>query len=276
MGDFYRLSDNRGFVKMSVQDHVAWERLDPYKGGANKNIDFLERLLLFELGSLSAWSAYCLLCSILQNLSVFSLESDVSGRFVDSWSPGLLQLLLSTSGIGKCAMSPGGRVMTKSSYGKELVAKRTPLSITLHGLLTDYYNKHDASASLGFMETAESLPAKLISLATYHFTQCRQQFVATKASAVKTESSPTSNRPQFVVLESAHEYENNTDVVMRIHLPGANAIEIVFDEETSTEVYGCCILLRELLFIGRLFSEKLRLCRILRREGATNNACGQV
>jgi hypothetical protein len=256
-------------VKIHVPDHVVWDRLDSYKGGANKNIDFLERLLFYEVGSLCAWSAYCLLCVIIGSVELCDLKCPCSpadqacseGKetcVCDMFSTGLLHLLLKVCGTGKYTSGNyiyGKQAVSMKPNGiRELAAKQTPLGAAVQRMLMHYCSRwtssfHQQSRTLianSTLSTEKLYPAtvvsRLILMSTGLFKQCRQQFISNKLDELqRTVKRPSGSqtpaaRPQFVVLESAHEYENNTDQVMRIYLPGANGIEVIFDEETSTEV----------------------------------------
>ena len=230
VGDFYRLADGRGFVKKVVVDAIVWERQDPYKGGANKTVDFLERLLLQELGSLSAWTSYCLLCELLSNWPAdFPVAECMSG--------GILQLLLKVSGLGKLSLNGTSKSTgSKTIASKEIVPKSTPLlaSFKRFLLLLGRQNQHlDITVPRSVSNPLSSFALQLTNVASCLFASVKYQALQNKGKAKEVEVLP---HIAPIILESSHEYENNTDFVTRIHLPGAAGIEISFDEDTSTEV----------------------------------------
>lgn len=225
--DFYRLADGRGFVKISVDNTLSWERVEQTvsKRTAQLSVEFLDQLLLNELDDLISWGCYRFLSKLLPDTVGASFWSTQGSQ----QSIGLVHLLVKLSGLGK--LRPGKPVSNRKAEGKVDVMKSTPLLASLKKMVNvSGISRGDLSSPispllLAMIEVSSGLFARKSSLNAQLMTGREQEENVAGLNIVKP-----------VVIESEHEYDNNTDQIQHVDLPGAKGIEITFDEECSTEV----------------------------------------
>lgn len=231
MGDFYRLADGRGFVKMSVENTLSWERVEQTvaKRTSQLSVEFLDQLLLNELDDFIGWGCYRFLSKLLPDIAgISSFLHNLSDR----QNVGLIHLLVKLAGLGK--LRPSKPVPNRQADGKVDVMKSTPLLAALKKMV----NMSGASRGrelvagpvsplmLTMIEVASGLFARKSSMNSQLSTGREKESAAAAPSVAKP-----------VVIESEHEYDNNTDQIQHVDLPGAQGIEITFDEDCSTEVW---------------------------------------
>ena len=247
VGGFYRLADDRGFVKAYVDRAVDWHRVLPpacsgisyadqsskYAKGAKRFelhvADYWESCLLQALEGVVARSAYCLLCTTLNQW-----PRDVAFTPDD----GEAHLLLKAAGLGMVTYPKNAAKKKRRTLfsKKRQVGGIFPGQLASTPLLTSFYHllaKQSVAPRDGLVTHLCPLALSLMSIAAgilqrTHATRSQHQVVLPATPDPQTLLSP-------VVLESLHEYENNTDSMMRIHIAGAKGLEIIFDDESSTE-----------------------------------------
>jgi hypothetical protein len=130
IGDFYRLADGRGFVKISVENTLSWERVEQTvaKRTAQLSVEFLDQLLLNELDDLIGWGCYRFLSKLLPDSSASFLSTQDIKQNI-----GLVHLLVKLAGLGK--LRPSKPVSSRKPEGKVDVMKSTPLLVALKKLV---------------------------------------------------------------------------------------------------------------------------------------------
>lgn len=251
VGGFYRLADDRGFVKAYVDRALDWHRtLPPGSSGISyadqsskyaksaKRIelqvaDYWESCLLQALEGVVARSAYYLLCTALNQWprGVAFIPDD-----------GEAHLLLKATGMGIVTFPKNAAKKKRQTiYSKKrLVGGLSPGQLASTPLLTSFY--HLLAKQSGPSATPRDVPeTRLCPLALFLLSIAagilqRTNLLRSEREVVVAHPTPD---PQTllapVVLESLHEYENNTDSMMRIHIAGAKGLEIIFDDESCTE-----------------------------------------
>lgn len=224
IGDFYRLADGRGFVKISVENTITWERVEQTaaKRTVQLPVEFLDQLLLNELDDLIGWGCYRFLSKLLPDVA-----NSLSFMEGDRQNVGLVHLLIKLAGLGK--LRPSKPVASRKAEGKVDLMKSTPLLGALKKAIS-------LSGAAKGPEVVSPLILTMIEVASGLFARKSSLSAQIAAGKEKESASAVVNVPKPVTLESEHEYENNTDSVQHVELPGAQGIEITFDEECSTEV----------------------------------------
>ena len=246
VGDFYRLADDRGFVKSYVDRALDWARILPvnstgisyadqsskYSKSAKKVelqvADYWESSLLQALEGVVMRSTYNLLCTVLNKWPKgvpFAPDND-----------GDVHLLLKATGMGVVTIPKGAAKKTQQTlYSKKRQSGGSNTGkLSNTPLLASFYKFLSAQDSQYSDGNLSPLVLSMLSIATGVLQQTHS-----KCSLERTVVVPVDPDPQTllapVVLESTHEYENNTDSLLRLHIPGARGLEIIFDDESSTE-----------------------------------------
>ena len=259
VGGFYKLADGRGYVKMAVDGAISWEKVDTSNAPrrtAQLDVSFLDQLLMNELDSLVGWNCYRLLTALVSDLDAtveLFQPTDDAGAASDE-QRGWLMLLLKIAGLGKLKS-------TKSSSRKADIKgdllKNTPLLRAVKRLVAAYGTKSasllssaKSTSNVAVLESCftstdtptGSLPPMILSLVSIVSGLLNSQARVALQGGDKDSKPTAPAAPQVakpVVVESEHDYENNTDSLQHVSLPGAAGIEITFDEDCSTEVSYC-------------------------------------
>jgi hypothetical protein len=235
VGDFYRLADGRGFVKVSIEHALSWERVDSQtvsKRTAQLSSEFIDQLLLSELDGMIGWGSYRFIAKLATAVLPYKTIFDFNGQ--TSHDISVIHLLLKMAGLGKLRQ---GRTKTNRKDQKQEVMKSTPLlsavkrAIASATLDTNVLSEDNGNE--GYLLSPLLLAIVKITSGLLLHKAMQAQLHENKGRDDTSQVLPVI-KP--VVLESAHEYENNTDQITHVSLPGAQGLEITFDEESSTEV----------------------------------------
>jgi hypothetical protein len=245
VGDFYRLADGRGFVKIYVENAIYWDRVDNHLNGKrpiHRSGAFIEQLLLSKLDDLIGWNSYRFLATSFQLIpmattanNLFSLSSGKSfipssGISFEKNGIGLVHLLLKIAGVGRIKSSKHRLNRDKTSLdvsGKHGHLKHTPIFVSLKRAM----NLADSDPIAHNMEISPIV----VSILRITSALLSQKSIYSETKNIKNNQSAASQIKPIIV-ESDHEYKNNTDHIQLVSLPGAQGLEICFDEECSTEV----------------------------------------
>lgn len=190
------------------------------KRTAQLSVQFIDQLLLQDLDNLLGWYSYRFISALME-----TVDREDGRLFEGIQKSGILHFLLKTAGLGKMRLTKQN-ASRKQADVKSGGLKTSPLLAAL---------RRSISMQATTTTTLPPLILSLVQLASGIL--CNKARLESLLSASPQDTSaigPPLPRP--VVLESAHEYENNTDQIQHVSLPGAPGIEITFDEECSTEV----------------------------------------
>ena len=296
VGGFYKLADGRGYVKMAVDGAISWEKVDTSNAPrrtAQLDVSFLDQLLMNELDSLVGWNCYRLLTALVSDLdaTVDLFQPTGDAGTASGEQRGWLMLLLKIAGLGKLKS-------TKSSSRKADIKgdllKNTPLLRAVKRLVAAYGTKCASSlpsakstSNVAVLESCftpadaptGSLPPMILALVSIVSGLLNSQARFALQKGGDKDSKPTAPAaPQVakpVVIESEHDYENNTDSLQHVFLPGAAGIEITFDEDCSTEVSHCPLShYTHLIYNQRMLT--IVYMNMRRRETTTSWQCMQT
>ena len=222
---FYKLANAPGYVKVKVEGAVEWERVVKESEGNGCTVSNSPSVAGHESVSLSTLSStisdylqyklYSILCILVQ-----SWPSDTEFPL---YNESELFLFLKVCGLGRTNEPNASN--SASSAGKIIEAHDSPL---LNAFLNAINTKISHVNSKLYMSLI-SMSSKLV------------RRVHNRVSGATQNSSVELNNiipvPPYppVVVESLHDYENNSDTNVLVHLPGAAGLELVFDTECSTE-----------------------------------------
>jgi hypothetical protein len=173
-------------------------------------------------------------------------DTRTDGELVTRKERGLLHLMLRMAGLG--AQQQEGTSSRSSSRPGGAIDDTSPLLHAIRRMLLQVDPVKSTSdnaapskelqALLSASTSSSSLLLCLVDIATSLFAAAAQAATLAKTAeevCALQGVNPVANIAP-VTMESAHEYENNTDNVRLLSLPGATGLEIVFDENCSTEV----------------------------------------
>lgn len=215
---FYRLSNGKGFVMSRVDNALEWIRLFDSDSASltvgkvfNYSTDHegaeISKNLFNDLESISHANEYKLLCTLL--------DSWPQGTSFEVLNSGELLIFLRLCGLGT------GNV--RSHVNGEQRKEISSLHRSFLKMLSRMTCK--TSPNLNIEADKISLVSNLCIMTTKLFGQIHSNQDTEKKEPL----------PPPVVLESCHEYENNTDFMQYVSIPNATGLEIIFDSESSTE-----------------------------------------
>lgn len=196
---FYRLQDGRGYVKKVVDSILTWERFKPDGEIPVNNIDALYCKLADDI---IRERSYHVLCMMFNNSP--AVLSHIPTSFIES---GQMAVLFKISGLG--------RIDSKTSL----------LSVAVKEAILN---------SLSSVQN--SIVLSDLGLIMLQFVCSQLCFISQNiGNSNNTSYTDLSAESETVIIESMHEYVNNTNEKWRIFIPGAKSIEIVFDDKSCTE-----------------------------------------
>lgn len=216
VNDFYKLGDGRGFVISFLEGALYWDRVDNeiqnFTGKESREI-YLSHILDDGIAA----ESYNLFSRLLAHWPIevpFTIDD------------GSLQMLLRVAGFGKFndgSMSSISKLTTKAKERKDHY--RPSLYYSCLSLLQNVMTSDKSQAiKEGIQKKSNAILNSLVSIACNIF----KDFATSKHVKKDVHVLP-------LVYESLHEYENNTNSLIKVYMPGAKGLEFIFDDECSTE-----------------------------------------
>eukprot|EP01041_Mallomonas_annulata_P002438 gene2438-4728_t len=265
---FYRLADGRGYVLKDFEEGSRWDLEESKRERQRRGVDtsIAQSLFMESLETSLATKSYRVLCDIIEKRGVVALTSLSSAEsfLTDNDSgngitqgPGLsmLHLMLRLAGFGDVDSSAA------NGPSNSITREKSPLMKAFKSALRELGSERTKSTTATTISTTKTATSMLLSSGSGVDSQETKARIAARSDDTQLISAlvtivislfreilrlaktgakgliPDAPPPTIpdVVVESTHDYDNNANVMWRVHLPGATGIRIVFSDDSSTE-----------------------------------------